>query len=62
MSQKFEEFKQKIQNVDKAQLGDLMKEFQAAKDDGKIDEKERQDLMDIAKNAIGKKSSGGLGL
>lgn len=57
MSQKFDELKQKIKNVDKAQLGDLMKDFQAAREDGDIDEKERQELMDQAKNAIGNKSS-----
>lgn len=62
MGQKFDELKQKIKNVDKAQIGNLMQEFQTAKEDGKIDEKERRELMDIARNAIGNKSSKDLGL
>lgn len=63
MNQKFDELKQKLKSVDKAQIGDLMKDFERAKDDGKINEKERQELMDAAKNAIGEKdNSKGFGL
>lgn len=63
MNQKFDELKQKLKSVDKAQVGDLMKDFERAKDDGKINEKERQELMDAAKNAIGEKDiSKGFGL
>ena len=62
MSQKFDELKQKLKNVDKAQIGDLMKDFQRAKEDGDIDEKERQELMDAAKNSIGDSGFKGLGL
>lgn len=63
MNQKFDELKQKLKSVDKAQVGDLMKDFERAKDDGKINEKERQELMDAAKNAIGEKdNSKGFGL
>lgn len=63
MNQKFDELKQKLRSVDKAQVGDLMKDFERAKDDGKINEKERQELMDAAKNAIGEKdNSKGFGL
>lgn len=63
MNQKFDELKQKLKSVDKAQIGDLMKDFERAKDDGKINEKERQELMDAAKNAIGgKDNSKGFGL
>ena len=63
MNQKFDELKQKLKSVDKAQVGDLMKDFKRAKDDGEINEKERQELMDAAKNAIGEKdNSKGFGL
>lgn len=63
MNQKFDELKQKLKSVDKAQVGDLMKDFERAKDDGKINEKERQELMDAAKNTIGEKdNSKGFGL
>lgn len=63
MNQKFDKLKQKLKSVDKAQIGDLMKDFERAKEDGEINEKERQELMDAAKNAIGGKDhSKGLGL
>ncbi|MFL2100830.1 hypothetical protein [Desemzia sp. FAM 23991] len=62
MSQKFDDLKQKLKNVDKAQIGDLMKDFQRAKEDGEINEKERQELMDAAKNAIGDSGFKGFGL
>lgn len=62
MSQKFDELKQKLKNIDKAQIGDLMKDFQRAKEDGDINEKERQELMDAAKNLIGDNTFKGLGL
>lgn len=61
MSQKFDELKQKLKNIDKAQIGDLMKDFQRAKEDGEINEKERQELMDAAKNAIGDSGFKGFG-
>ncbi|WP_236005972.1 hypothetical protein [Desemzia sp. RIT 804] len=62
MSQKFDDLKQKLKNVDKAQIGDLMKDFERAKEDGEINEKERQELMDAAKNAIGDSGFKGFGL
>ena len=42
MSQKFDELKHKLKNVDKAKAGELVKDIKQARDDGKIDENEKK--------------------
>ncbi|WP_225742802.1 hypothetical protein [Marinilactibacillus sp. Marseille-P9653] len=61
MSQKFDELKQKIKNVDKDKAGQLVKEVKEAHSDGKIDKNERDELMDTAKQSFGNIDLGGLG-
>ncbi|WP_028274012.1 hypothetical protein [Atopococcus tabaci] len=61
MSQKFDELKQKLQNVDKDQAKDLMQQIKSARQNGEIDEKEEKNLLDTAKSKLGG-GLGGLGL
>jgi transcription elongation GreA/GreB family factor len=53
MSQKFDELKQKLKNVDKAKTGQLVKEIKQARDDGEIDENEKKELLNSAKTMVG---------
>ena len=53
MSQKFDELKQKLKNVDKEKAGQLVKDVKQAHDDGDIDENEKKELMSEAKKAAG---------
>ncbi|WP_087972164.1 hypothetical protein [Oceanobacillus rekensis] len=59
MSQKFDELKQKLKNVDKAKAGQLVKEIKQARDDGEIDENEKNDLLNSAKSMVGDLDIGG---
>lgn len=53
MSQKFDELKQKVQNIDKDQVKDIIQTIQQEKEQGNIDESEKQSLMDLAKQKAG---------
>ncbi len=53
MSQKFDELKQKIENADKDKIKDIIQQVKQEKDQGNIDENEKQTLMDKAKDKIG---------
>ena len=59
MSQKFDELKHKLKNVDKAKAGELVKDIKQARDDGKIDENEKKDLLHSAKMMVGDLDIGG---
>lgn len=61
MSQKFDELKQKLKNVDKEKAGQLVKEVKQAHDDGSIDENEKKELMNEAKKTVGDDILGGFG-
>lgn len=61
MSQKFDELKQKLQNVDKDKAKDLMQQIKSARQNGEINEKEEKNLLDTAKDKMGG-GLGGLGL
>lgn len=61
MSQKFDELKQKLKNVDKEKAGQLVKEVKQAHDDGTIDENEKKELLSDAKKMVGNDAAGGLG-
>lgn len=52
MSRKFDELKKMLMSVDKKQVGNLVKDFKRAREDGKIDERERKELMDSAKRLL----------
>jgi carbamate kinase len=45
MSQKFDELKRSLKNVDKQKAGQLMKDIKKARQDGKIDEYEKKELI-----------------
>lgn len=63
MSQKFDELKQKVQNVDKDQAKSVIQEIKQARDNGDIDENEKNSLMDTAKSKLGGNIDlGGMGL
>lgn len=59
MSQKFDELKQKLKSVDKAKAGELVKDIKQARDDGKIDENEKKDLLHSTKTVVGDLDIGG---
>lgn len=61
MSQKFDELKQKLRNVDKNQAKQVFQEVQRAREDGQIDEHEKQELLNSAKGLLGGDLGGGLG-
>lgn len=52
---KFEELKQKIENVggDKDKIMDIIQQVRQEKDQGNIDENEKQTLIDKAKDKVG---------
>ncbi len=53
MSKKFDELKQKIENADKSQIKDIISTVKKEKDQGNIDEDEKQSLLDKAKQKVG---------
>lgn len=53
MSQKFDELKQKVQNADKDQIKDIIQTIKQEKEQGNIDENEKQSLIDEAKQKAG---------
>ncbi|RFP39547.1 hypothetical protein DDJ69_31820 [Klebsiella oxytoca] len=53
MSQKFDELKERIQNIDKDQVNDLINQVKDARKNGEINEDEKQSLVDQAKEKIG---------
>lgn len=59
MSQKFNELKRQVQNIDK--VGQLVKEMKQAFEDGKINENERNELISTAKQSFSDIDLGGLG-
>jgi len=61
MSQKFDELKQKLQNVDKDQAKDVVQQIRNARQNGDIDKNEEKDLMDTAKSKLGNIDIGNLG-
>lgn len=61
MSQKFDQLKQQIQNVDKDKVGQLVNEVKQAYSDGKIDKNERDELINTAKQSFSGIDLGGLG-
>lgn len=54
----FSQLEEKIQNVDKEQLKDVIIEVKDALNDGKISEKERDELLKLAKERLGEPFSG----
>lgn len=61
MSQKFDELKQQVKNVDKDKAGQLVKDIKQAYSDRKIDKSERDKLMQDAKQTVGDIDFGSLG-
>ncbi len=61
MSQKFNELKRQVQNIDKDKVGQLVKEIKQAFEDGKINENERNELISTAKQSFSDIDLGGLG-
>lgn len=59
MSQKFDELKQKLKNVDKDQAKQVFQEVKQAREDGKIDENEKNELLSSAKDLLGGNDTGG---
>ena len=57
MSQTFDALKEKISNADMGEAKEIITQVKQARDDGKIDENEKSELMDLAKSKLG----GGLG-
>lgn len=53
MNQKFDELKQMIENADKDQIKDIIQRVKQEKDQGNIDENEKQTLIDKAKDKLG---------
>lgn len=53
MSQKFDALKQKIQNADKDQIKNIIQTIKQEKEQGNIDENEKQSLIDTAKKKVG---------
>jgi transcription elongation GreA/GreB family factor len=52
-SKKFNELKEKLKNVDKDKAKQLIGEIKQAREDGKIDENEKKELLSSAKSAVG---------
>lgn len=59
MSQKFNELKRQVQNIDK--VGQFVKEMKQAFEDGKINENEFNELISTAKQSFSDIDLGGLG-
>ncbi|QMT18501.1 hypothetical protein H1Q58_05795 [Planococcus maritimus] len=57
MSKTFDALKEKISNADMGEAKEIITQVKQAYADGKIDESEKDELMDLAKSKIG----GGLG-
>lgn len=57
MGQTFDALKEKISNADMGEAKEIITQVKQAYDDGKIDESEKNELMDLAKSKLG----GGLG-
>ncbi|TWT00201.1 hypothetical protein [Planomicrobium sp. CPCC 101079] len=60
MSQAFDALKEKLSNADMGQAKEVMEEAKQAHADGKIDENEKNQLMESAKSVIGGKGLGGI--
>lgn len=60
MSQTFDALKSKLSNADLGQAKEVMEQAKQAYEDGKIDEQERNELMESAKSVIGSKGIGGI--
>lgn len=60
MSQTFDALKEKISNADMGEAKKIITQVKQAYDDGKIDENEKNELMDLAKSKIGGGGLGGL--
>ncbi|MDE0584761.1 MULTISPECIES: hypothetical protein [Planococcus] len=60
MSQTFDALKEKISNADMGEAKEIITQVKQAYDDGKIDENEKNELMDLAKSKIGGGGLGGL--
>lgn len=60
MSQKFDELKQKLANIDKDQVMQVINEIRQANQEGKIDENEKNDLLSQAKKMAGNLDIGGM--
>ncbi|WP_203334647.1 hypothetical protein [Planococcus beigongshangi] len=57
MGQTFDALKEKISKADMSEAKEIITQVKQAYDDGKIDENEKKELMDLAKSKLG----GGLG-
>ena len=53
MSEKFDALKQKIEKADKDQIKDIIQTVKQEKEQGNIDENEKQSLLDRAKQKAG---------
>ncbi|WP_195914048.1 hypothetical protein [Planomicrobium sp. YIM 101495] len=53
MSQLFDTLKEKIRNADMGEAKEIITQVKRAYDDGKIDENEKNELMDLAKSKLG---------
>ncbi|MBU9673950.1 hypothetical protein KQ939_12285 [Planococcus sp. CP5-4] len=60
MSQTFNALKEKISNADMGEAKEIITQVKQAYDDGKIDENEKNELLDLAKSKIGGGGIGGL--
>lgn len=60
MGQTFDALKEKISNADMGQAKEIITQVKQAYADGKIDENEKNELMDLAKSKIGGGGLGGL--
>lgn len=58
MSDKFEALQNKIKDVDKEQLTGLIQEVKQAAEDGDISDKEKNELVELAKEQLGEPFSG----
>ncbi|RDW17493.1 hypothetical protein CWR48_13285 [Oceanobacillus arenosus] len=52
LSHKFDELKNKLKNVDKEQAGHLVEEVREAREDGKIDENEKNNLINSTRDMV----------
>lgn len=59
MSQKFDALKEKLSSADFRQAKEVVVQAKQAYDDGEIDAKEREELIESAKSLIGKDTFGG---
>ncbi len=59
MSQKFDALKEKLSNADFSQAKEVVVQAKQAYDDGEIDAKEKEELIESAKSVIGSKGLGG---